>query len=262
MNIKNRINNLRRDTDTFKNISISIKDIDTAIINYIKDIIKPVYTENSTVKSVPVYFSTPEIWNSIRKNGFMRDQKTNQIMVPVIVLKNNGLNKNTNMPIDKLDGFITKVISTKYSPKNRYNVFNVYNNIRPAKEYYVVNIPDYVIVNYQLEIWTGYINHMNPIIEKFIFAEGKYWGQDKYKFIVNYDNIENSVEISDGENRAVKSSINMSVKAYILPESFNNQSNTIKKLGPAKIIITAETELKELSETDKTSIPVSITTPK
>jgi len=258
MDIKNRINNLRRDTDTYKNISISIKDIDVAIVNYIKDIIKPVFTENNTTKTVPVHFATPEIWNAIRKQGFLRDQKTNQIMVPVIVLKNNGLNKNTNMPIDKLDGYITKVISTKYSPKNRYNVFNVHNNIKPAKEYFVVNIPDYVIINYQLEIWTGFINHMNPIIEKFVYAEGKYWGGDKYKFIVNYDSIENNVEISDGENRAVKCSINMSVKAYILPESFNNQNNTIKKLGPAKIIITAETEIKDISEIDKTSIPVTI----
>ena len=237
-----RINNLRRDTDTIRNTTVLIKDIDTAVLEHIKNTINPTIVENDVERKVPVYFANPQIWKSIQKDGFMRDAKTNTLLVPVIVLKNNGIAKNTQIPVDKFDGNLRKIIFKKYNTKNRYNIFNVINNVKPNFDYYSVTIPDYVIVNYQVQIWTGFINHMNPIIEKFIYAENSYWGGTNYKFRASYENIEYAVETSDGENRSVKSTINMSVYAYILPASYNNQDTTMRKLSPAKVIITEDVD--------------------
>lgn len=253
----NRENNIRRDNDTYKNISITIKDIDNAILTHIKNTIKPTVTENGIDRIVPVYFADPSIWNSVQKLGYLRDQKTSQIMVPALVIKNKGLSKNINMPVDKLDGNLRKTIYKKYSNKNKYDVFNVLNNIKLQEEYYSVTIPDYIIVNYQIQIWTAYINHMNNIIEKFIYAENSYWGNEHYKFRTYYDSINVDTDIQDGENRTIKCIIDANVSAYILPESFDSKNTTVKQLSPAKVVIKTETVLDDINKvTENKSIPI------
>ena len=248
MAFEKRINNLRRDTDTIKNRTVVIKDVDTAILSHIKNTIQPTIVENGVERVVPVIYANPEIWKSIQQYGFMRDGKTKQLMVPLIVIKNNGIAKNMQIPVDKFDGNLRKTIYKKYNPKNRYDVFNVNNNIRPTVDYYSVTIPDYVVITYQLQVWTGFLEQMNPIIEKFIYAESSYWGGDNYKFRASYENIETNVEANDGENRAVRSTINMSVYAYILPASYNNQDTMVRKLNPSKIIIYSEIIFTDINE--------------
>lgn len=256
-NFSRRINNIRRDTDTIKSRTVLIKDVDTAVLTHIKNVIKPTIVENGVERIVPVYYANPQIWNSIQKNGFMRDGKTQQILVPVIVFKNTGIAKNTQIPVDKLDGNLRKIIYKKYNPKNRYTIFSVNNNIKPAVDYYSVTIPDYVIITYQLQIWTAFVKHMNPILEKFIYAESSYWGNENYKFRASYENIDTNIETNDGENRAVRSTINMSVYAYILPASYNEQDTMVRKLNPAKVIIKTETVLDDINKIGgQESIPV------
>ena len=260
MAFEKRINNLRRDMDTVKARTVVIKDVDIAILSHIKDTIQPTIIENGVERVVPVKYANPQIWKSIQQDGFMRDGKTKQLMVPIIVIKNTGISKNMQIPVDKFDGNLRKTIFKKYNPKNRYDVFNVNNNIRPAIDYYSVTIPDYVVITYQLQMWTGFLEHMNPLVEKFIYAESSYWGGDNYKFRASYEGIETNVETNDGENRAVRSTINISVYAYILPASYNNQDTTMRKLNPAKIIITTETLVNDISQIGNInkSIPVQI----
>jgi hypothetical protein len=123
-----------------------------------------------------------------------------------------------------------------------------------------VTVPDYMIFNYQVQIWTGFIRQMNGITEKFIYAENSYWGGNNFKFRASYDGITNTVEVADGENRAVRNTFDMNVFAYILPESYNNQKTGIIKLNPAKVIITTafDSEL-EVRTKRQESIPVTIT---
>lgn len=257
MALEKRINNLRRDTDTIKNRTVLIKDVDTAILSHIQNTIRPTIIENGIERVVPVKYANPQIWKSIQQDGFMRDGKTKQLMVPIIVIKNTGIAKNMQIPVDKFDGNLRKTIYKKYNSKNRYDIFSVSNNIKPAIDYYSVTIPDYVVITYQLQMWTGFINQMNPLIEKFIYAESSYWGGDNYKFRASYESIETNVETNDGENRAVRSTININVYAYILPASYNNQDTTIKKLNPAKIIINTETVFDDINAIQiKQSIPV------
>jgi len=257
---KTRIENLRRDQDTIRNAKVSIEDVDQAIVSHIKNTIKPSIIENGIARDVPVIFANPETWKGIQEYGWYRDGKSRQIMVPVLVVKNNGMTKQTTMPVDKLDGNIRKTIGKKWNNKNRYDIFSVYNNIRPAIDYYSVTVPDYMIFNYQVQIWTAFIRQMNGITEKFVYAENSYWGDVNFKFRASYDGITNSVEIVDGENRAVRNTFDMNVFAYILPESYNNKKTGIIKLNPAKVLITTIFDSITEKRTDRqTSIPVTIT---
>ena len=255
----NRIDDRRRDTDSVKDVVISVKDIDVAVVNHIKEIIKPTVVQNNEVLIVPVHFANPEIWKSVQEYGFMRDGKTNQIMVPVVVVKNNGIAKNTQMPVDKFDGALRKTITTQWNPKNKTEIFNtIGKDMKPSMEYYSVIVPDYVIVSYQIIIWTSYIAHMNAIIEKFIYAENSYWGTGRFKFRTSYDNIPNTVDVEQGKNRAIKNTIDANVYGYIIPESFNNQDTTIKRLTPSKILFTTEFDSETEQTMSRRNIPTRV----
>src|SRR3954471_6563994 len=68
----NRAEELRRDTDTQKDIVIGIETIDTAILRQIEKFQLTVPDNGSTIK-VPTYYASPEKWKSIQKDGYMRD---------------------------------------------------------------------------------------------------------------------------------------------------------------------------------------------
>ena len=237
---ENRINQLRRDTDTVRNICIKIEDVDEAILRHIKNTIKPEIVENNKSTTVPCYFANPERWKSIQADGWFRDENTKQILVPVLVISRGDIAKSSTMTMDKMDGNLRRTISSGYDTKNRYDIFSLANKLSPSKVHYSVTVPDYVNVNYEVKIWTAYIRQMNSIIEKFVYAEGSYWGDKYYKFRANYDNINNVIEVTDNDNRSVTDTFTMNVNAYIIPESFNNRDTTIKILSPAKIIIQSE----------------------
>jgi len=237
---ENRIEQLRRDDDTVRNTSITFEDVDTAIVNHIKNVIKPTIEENGITRIVPVIFASPERWRGIQADGWYRDQQSRQIMVPIIAISRGSFSKNSSMAMDKIDGVLRKTVASGYNTKNKYDIFSVANKLRPTKVHYSVTVPDYVVINYEVSMWTGFIRQMNSITEKFVFAEASYWGDRYYKFRVSYDTIDNTVEIADGQNRAVRNTFTMNVNAYIIPKDFNNRDTTIKVLEPAKVVVTAE----------------------
>ena len=68
----NRGKQLRRDKDKVKNISNQIIDMDSAIMYYFNEVIKPTVTENKETIKVPVMYASPERWATINKNGHLR----------------------------------------------------------------------------------------------------------------------------------------------------------------------------------------------
>ena len=132
--------------DTVKNISVCIMDMDSAIMYYFNEVIQPSVSENKEIVKVPCLYASPERWVSIQKQGFLRDKKR-QTIVPLIVFKRTGIEKNENIPVDKLDAnnpnhFYT--FEQKYSQQQRYDRFSVQQGLFHNKELYNVVIPDYV----------------------------------------------------------------------------------------------------------------------
>ena len=164
----NRGNQLRRDTDDMKGLSVSIKDVDAAIMYYFNEVIRPSVNENKEVVKVPVMYASPERWVNIQKRGFMRDKKQ-QIVCPIIVFRRTGIQKNDNIPVDKMDAnrpqnFVT--MRQRYSRENRYDQFSRQIGLQPTEEFYNVLVPDYITLNYEFTIWTSYIEQMNRIVER------------------------------------------------------------------------------------------------
>ena len=151
--------------------------MDGAIMYYFNEVIKPTVVENKETIKVPVMYASPERWVSVQKMGFMRD-KRQQIITPVIVFRRTGMEKNENIPINKLDANKPQNFQTleqKYSQSNRYDQFSRQIGITPNKEYFNVVVPDYVTLNYEFIIWTSYIEEINKLIERINYTDNAYW---------------------------------------------------------------------------------------
>jgi hypothetical protein len=131
-----------------------------------------------------------------------------------------------------------------YSAKNRYDKFSILNNFKPRKELYDITMPDYVDISYEVMVWTNYTEHMNTVVEAFKWAGDEYWGdKNKFKFKVIIDSFEPTQELTDTNERLIRTTFTMLVKAYLLPERFDNESTTKKSISTRAIITTLETDV-------------------
>ena len=230
-------------TDDVKNLSVGIMDMDSAIMYYFNEVIKPEVEVNKEKVKVPCIYASPERWNAISKQGFLRDKKK-QIIVPLIAFKRTGMSRNDNMPIDKLDANDPKIFYTfqkKYSQQNRFDKFSVQKNLEPNREYYNVAMPDYMNLTYEFTIWTSYIEQINKIVEKINYSDGAYWGEPgKMKFKSSIESFSDASQI-DGE-KLIQTTFSVNLYGYILPETFDGKTTTQKYLTPKKLIIRESTE--------------------
>jgi len=237
-NTFNRGTKLSRNNDDVKNISVGIMDMDSAIMYYFNEVIKPSVEVNNEKVKVPCIYASPERWVTISKQGYLRDKKR-QIIVPLIVFKRTGMSRDDNMPIDKLDANDPNLFYSfekKFTQHNRYDKFSVLQNISPGREYYNVAMPDYVQLSYEFTIWTSYIDQMNRIVEKINYSDGAYWGEPgKMRFRTRIDSFSDASTI-DGE-RLIKTTFSLTLNGYLVPETFNNKTTTQKYLTPKKIIL-------------------------
>tara|TARA_R110002073_G_scaffold88534_2_gene210102 strand:- start:13 stop:1569 length:1557 start_codon:yes stop_codon:yes gene_type:complete len=229
-----------RSKDEVKNLSIGLMDIDGAIMYYFNNVLKPVVQENDETVKVPIMYSNPERWSTIQKNGYLVDNKK-QLVTPLIVFKRTSIEKDDTMSVDKLDPKDPKLFYTfqkKYSKENRYDNFAVQQGLNKTKELYTVAVPDYVSLTYEFIVWTSYTEQMNKIIEKIIFSEGAYWGEDgKFKFRTSIDSYTDASEFTVNSERIIKTNFTVTLKGYLIPEEFNNVVTTQKHLTPKRILI-------------------------
>ena len=231
--------------DDVKNFSVGIMDMDSSILYYFNEVIKPEVEVNKEKVKVPCLYASPERWAAMQRQGYLRDKKR-QIITPLIVYKRTAMAKNTDIAIDKLDANKPNIFYSfekKYTQHNRYDKFSVLQNLSPGKEFYNVTMPDYVTLTYEFTIWTSYIEQMNAIVEKINYSDGAYWGEPgKMRFRTSIESFSDATEI-EGE-KLIKTTFGVTLYGYILPEQFDNQNTTQKYLTPKKLII------KEDADTD------------
>jgi hypothetical protein len=224
--------------DDVKNFTVGLMDMDSSILYYFNEVIKPEVEVNKEKVKVPCLYASPERWAAMQRDGYLRDKKR-QIITPLIVYKRTAMAKNTDIAIDKLDANKPNIFYSfekKYTQHNRYDKFSVLQNISPGKEYYNVAMPDYVTLTYEFTIFTSYIEQMNKIVEKINYSDGAYWGEPgKMRFRTQIESFSDATEI-EGE-KLVKTTFGVTLYGYILPEQYNDQNTTQKYLTPKKIII-------------------------
>ena len=238
--------------DDVKNVSVGIMDMDSSIMYYFNEVIKPEVMVNDEKVKVPCIYASPERWTQVSKQGYLRDKKR-QIITPLIVFKRTGMERNDDIPIDKLDANDPKQFYTfqkKYSSVNRYDKFSVQQQLTPGREYYNVAMPDYVTLSYEFIIWTSYIDQMNRIVEKINYSDGAYWGEPgKMRFRTRIESFSDASEV-DGE-RLIKTTFSVNLYGYILPETFNNYNTTQKYLTPKKIVLRENADTTIVDDTGK-----------
>ena len=74
----NRANAVRRDTDKEKNLTITLLDVDTAIMSTLETQLKLQVNDNGETIAVPVIYGNPERWFAVKKYGGIRDNQGNR----------------------------------------------------------------------------------------------------------------------------------------------------------------------------------------
>ena len=232
--------------DTIQDVSVSLMDMDSAIMFYFENVIKPQVVENGENVKVPIMYSSPERWAAVQKSGFMRDSKR-QIILPVIAFRRTGMEKDDTMAVDKMDPEDPKLhysFERKYNQRNRYDNFTVQQGLLPQREYYNVAIPDYMVLSYDFIIWTHYIEQMNKLIERINWSAGSYWGEpNKMRFRTNIDSYTDATEIADKE-RIVRTEFSVTLKGYLIPEAFNELAGPHTQgtyITPSNVVVGTET---------------------
>ena len=242
----NRALNTTFKGDTTKPFSVGIQDIDEAIFYYFENVIQPSVTQNGSRLPVPVIYGSPEKWKSYQKDGYYRDQK-GKIMAPLIMFKRTDITKNRAIA-NKLDANNPNnfgVFTKRYSQQNAYDNFKVLNNRVPQKEYYAVVMPDYLTVTYECAIFTYYVEQLNKIVEAMEYASDAYWGNpQRYQFKAMIDSFGFQTELSQDDERIVRSTFNIKINGYIIPELLQKDITALQKFSnKTQIFISTETTI-------------------
>ena len=229
------------------NIVISLYTIDNAIIKYLTGKIRPVVTQNGTQVPIPVVYGDAERWKSVQRDGAIRDS-LGKIQLPIIMVRRTGMTKASNSPVNK---YYERSFKTGWNRRTPYDQFAVLNSIVPSTEYYHINAtPDYYRVTYRCLIWTEYMEQMNQVVENVAFESDEFWGEPNgYKFRARINRFDTITQLPTSADRLVRTQFDMTVHAYLLPESQLDTNNnrkmiTGRRYGVKKIVtfLEADTE--------------------
>ena len=230
--------------DTVKPFTVGIQDIDEAIMYYFQNVIRPFVIQNGNRIEVPIIYGAPERWKSVQRDGYYKD-KNGAIMAPLIMFKRDTIEKNRSLG-NKLDANYPNlygVMKKKYDTKNFYSNFNVLNNRIPEQQFYAVTIPDYVTLTYSCVVYTYYVEQLNKIVEAIEYASDSYWGNpQRYQFKAAIDSFTTVTELPTNDVRLVRSTFNIKIYGYIIPNTLQNNVSSLKKFrNKSKVIFSLET---------------------
>lgn len=253
----NRGNQVSFKNDTTKPFSLGFKEIDEAIFYYMENVIKPSVQQNGVVQKVPVIYGSPERWKQIQKDGYYRDKK-GKIMMPLITFKRNSIEKNRTLSrkLDANTPHNVQIFTKNYNPQNTYSNFDILNNQVPLKQYYAVVMPDYVNITYDFIISTYYVEQLNKIIEAVNYASDSYWGNpERFKFKAVIDSFATPVELVSKGERTVKSTFQLKLYGYIVPDTVQKELSSLKKFSNKNQIIFNMEVVSDLKDTNNNIPP-------
>jgi hypothetical protein len=227
-------------------IKVTLYTVDNAIINYMSDRIKPVVTQNGTQVKVPVIYGDPERWKSAQRDGILRDS-IGKIQLPMLMIRRTAMRKmDINSAVNK---YYDRTFYTGWNRRTPYDRFNVINGVTPSREYFnTTATPDYYQFTYRCMVWTEYMEQMNSVVENISFESDEFWGEpNSYKFRTIIKEFEPLTELPDTTDRVVRTQFDMTVYAYLLPESqldvgHNRGLVTKKRYGIKKVVTFTELE--------------------
>lgn len=212
-------------------------EIDTQMLNYIKNNIQPYIERNGKKLFVPTILGSPEK-GSI--NVLIRDSN-NKVQSPLITITRKGYSP-SNIGINNLDAndphnvIFTK---TRYSTNRRFfrNIEDFKRYEQKPEHYTVTTVPEYLTIKYTMILFSEFISDANKVEEQMNYHNRAYWDGTNHTFIKSYNN----EVLYDNEERTIKTTIDMEVKTKIVPEAISNLIQAGGKLKPYKFDITIYT---------------------
>ena len=229
-------------------LKVTLMMINEIVLEYFTNVIKPSVKEEDAVRVVPVLYGSGERWAMIRKFGYIRDAENGKLFTPLIMLRRTkveqGKLKNPN------NTYMYRTLDSGWNSRNAYDKFAVQNNIRPSQAFRSVVIPDYMDLTYEVMLWTDYQEQMDSLIEQINVENQLYWGErNNFKFRVNIDSFESQTDLPAELDRLVRTSFNMRIGAYLLPEkmvrNFKSGATDTKSYSQKKIIM-SETVVSDI----------------
>ena len=214
--------------DTIPNVAITLYDIDAAIIHYWTEVIKPQVQEagGNDMIDVPLMWGNPERWKSMQVDGYVRDNKGNLIL-PLVMFRRTAVARDDQMLIDDFNKNLVMVAEKNYTQNFKYDNFSVLNGMIPPQELITTAVPDFITLSYECSVFTEYTEQMNPIIEKVIYHDKKYWGEEnRFRFRTTMESWDDESELTTDNDRLIKTNFNLTFHGYLVPESINEQINT------------------------------------
>ena len=238
-NQPNRANQTSFRDDTTKPMSIGIQDIDEAIMYYFQNIIQPFVYQNNEKLPVPIIYGSPEKWKSYQKDGYYRDLN-GRIMAPLIMFKRDSITKDRslNNKLDANNPHNVAVVGQSYKKRNEYSKFNLLNNVKPEKTYYVTVVPDHLTITYECAVFTYYNDQLNKIVEAMEYASDSYWGDpERFKFKATVNSFNTVTDLSENGERIVKSTFTLNIYGYIIPDTIQKDLKAARKFSERNRVV-------------------------
>ena len=222
-----------------KGFHIGLKEIDTAVIKHIRNIMKPKVKEQNEVISVPVLYGNEERWRSIKDRGTLRD-KNGVIILPMMVIKRTSLAMNPDLPFsfdNDVKGKHISVVrsSSGWSKNNRYDRFAILTGQKPVQEYVKTGMPDFVVCTYSIIMMTSFMEQMNDLNNLWIEHLETYFGdQTSHRFLSSLaGDITNEIEMESQGERMVRNELTIEIKGYMIPEFTDTVFGRTAEMGRA-----------------------------
>jgi glutaredoxin len=254
---------IRRDDDVLRSNHRTLYDIDYAIKWYIENEIQPQIIANQETITVPVIFAAGEKWDNVQRLGYMRDEK-GMLQSPIIVLKRNNVTERDS--VRKLDVNWPQS-ANQIIHRQRYNASNRYEDElfplpiqQPAnsQEIYVIDIPRYVTVEYDLMMWCDFTTQMNDLIDQ-IFPYSRFaWGNEGNKYTTSLGGISTETVNTTGEDRLVRATIPLTVQGSLLAAQITRLETVKKMYSVKKVSFDAVVDVGDLNIFSTTQIPQAV----
>ena len=228
-----RAQQIRRDNDNVKVPKVTLYDHDYALFFHLTEKIKLHVISNNIKIPVPVMFGNGEKWSQIRQYGFLRDNNR-KVLAPIIILKRNDVSMDERIslaPGQTFGGNSTLYPNLKLIPYKtngmQYDRVQGQYLTKESTEFYLMDVPDYVRITYDMIIWTDLQEQMNTILQMIIPTDNHMWG-DYYTFRTKIQSITHDNVNVPGEDRLIKTTVNLQVDGYLRNE-YEYQQNKIQK---------------------------------
>ena len=237
-----RSSQIRRDDDIIRTPRRTVYNIDFALKWFVENTIQPKITgPDNELIDVPVIYSNAEKWDSVRRLGYLRDEK-GMLQSPLIILKRNSLQERDQLKKLDVNRFISGnsiIYKQQYNPRNSYldQLYPIPSKQKEGStEMYSINIPEYVDVEYDLLMWTDFTTQMNELVEQLMPYGGFAWGNESNKYRTHIRTLSFETINTVGNDRLVRCTVPLTVNGTLLGEQEYRLSTVQKKYSLKKLV--------------------------